>query len=531
MTDTTENKQKQNFIPLVIILLLLAAVAFSIRFYSYNKELTIAGDSLWHVTIDISGQKTDDKLSISVFTPLETENIKTIQRNLYYPGFKIKNIYGDKNIQNSFTATSVKNNAHDISIEYLFHLSKELFETTTKINKKNSYFLKDNEQLQITHPIILKTLNSLLTDNLSKTLLVNKILSFISELNIATHQEILSVPEIISEHKANKIEKVLAMVSLCRAAGIPARAVTGLLLVEDINPTIHYRAEVFIDKSWQSYDPNNGYGQNLPSNFLPIRIDDIALVEMIQGELKAIEIEIFQELNHPILYDGANKNITSIFDLRRLPFELKGELATLLLLPFGILITALCRHIIGVHSYGVFTPTLLALALTYADPYTTSLIFLITCSFAVMGRRLFPKNISHTPRLAIIFTLVSLIIASSVSILNFLNIAKGSTIILLPIIILTTLVDRIYRTQEDEGLEIAIRRLIWTIIISFLCLPIIQMEMLGNIVLKYPEIHLISLALFLLLSNYKGKKLINLAILKILAEPVKKLKQEENSSI
>jgi len=529
MTDTPENPHKQNFLTIVTILLLLASLALSVRFYSYHNELTVTGDRLWHVTFDISGQKIDNKLSMAIYAPLETKHIKTIQRNLYFPGFKIKNIYGDKNLQNSFIATSIKNNANELSIEYLFHHSNETSETSTKINKDNNYFLQDSEHLQITHPIVSKTLDSLLSDNLSKTDLANNILSLISEINLSTSPDILSVPEILSENKANNIEKVLTMVSLSRAAGVPARAVTGILLAEDINPSIYYWVELFVNKKWQSYDPNYGYGHNLPSNFLPVRINDIGLIDMTQGELKAIDIEIFQELNHPLLFDSGSQSLTSVFDLRRLPFELKEELATLLLLPFGILITALCRHIIGVHSYGVFTPTLLALALIYTDPYTTSLIFLITCSLAVIGRGLFPKNISHTPRLASIFTLVSLIIAGSVSILNFLNINEGSTIILLPIIILTTLVDRIYRTQEDDGLEIAIRRLFWTVVISFLCLPVIQMEMLGKIVLKYPEIHLISLALFLLLSNYKGKKLIQLPVIKILAEPEKKKTNNDNS--
>ena len=96
---------------------------------------------------------------------------------------------------------------------------------------------------------------------------------------------------------------------------------------------------------------------------------------------------------------------------------------------------------------------------------------------------------------------------------------KEEKIILLPIIILTSLVDRFYNTIEDNGMKTAVIRMVWTVVIALLCLPIIQFETLGHLILQFPEIHLITLALFLLISLYKGKHFINLPIIKSLSEP------------
>ena len=148
-------------------------------------------------------------------------------------------------------------------------------------------------------------------------------------------------------------------------------------------------------------------------------------------------------------------------------------------------------------------------------------------SLAIGGRSFFPTTLTRIPRLSIIFTLIAVILTLSVSVLNYFDIEQEGKIILLPIIILTSLVDRFYNTIEDMGLKIALRRMVWTIIIALLCLPVIQFETLGHLILEYPEIHFSTLAIFLTISLYKGKHLINLPVLKILAEP-KVIKKKKN---
>ena len=140
---------------------------------------------------------------------------------------------------------------------------------------------------------------------------------------------------------------------------------------------------------------------------------------------------------------------------------------------------------------------------------------------------LFPR----IARLSIVFTLIAIILTLSVSVLVFFDISQGEKIILLPVIILTNLTDRFYRTIEDQGIQIALHRMVWTIIIALLCLPVIQFETLGNLILQYPEIHFVTLSL-LLTSTYKGKQLINLPIIKLLSEPesLKKVKSGDSDA-
>ena len=57
----------------------------------------------------------------------------------------------------------------------------------------------------------------------------------------------------------------------------------------------------------------------------------------------------------------------SIVDLTRMSTGMQELLAVLLLLPIGALITVFFRNLIGVNTFGTFSPCLYALSFVYAD--------------------------------------------------------------------------------------------------------------------------------------------------------------------
>lgn len=505
------------------LLILISILLIGSRLLFLGTDTLASGDRLWRLSINVSTFATPEKTILKIFPPFDTNYIRAIERNLSYPGFKARKSTGEQKYRrNTFITANNKGNQH-ISAEYLLHLSQTPFispiNNTELTTQKRERFLLDDAKLQFKSYIVKETLANLLKSEPNQNLLVNNIYAFLKTFPIYLGNDALNVPEVLVRKKATIYDSSISMVSLCRASGIPARLVSGLILKDDIDPQPHYWVEVYQDDNWSSYDIHFGYTKTVPINYLPLRRNDKEIVQIENGQNNKIEYEFEPEFNHPYLRKQQKDQLTTILDLTRLPLDIRSELAFLLLLPLGALITALFRHFIGVHSYGVFTPTLLALAIVYANLTTTLLVFLVVTSLAIGGRSFFPTTLTRIPRLSIIFTLIAVILTMSVSVLSYFDIDQGGKIILLPIIILTSLVDRFYNTIEDNGLKIAVIRMVWTIVIALLCLPIIQFETLGHFILQYPEIHLITLALFLLISLYKGKHLIRLPILKLLAEP------------
>ena len=202
----------------------------------------------------------------------------------------------------------------------------------------------------------------------------------------------------------------------------------------------------------------------------------------------------------------------------------------LLLLPFGVLITTIFRNLLGVRSYGTFTPTLRALAAVYADWVAAVVLLVIVIALAFTGRTAMPDKLSRIPRLAIMFTFVALSMTLGISLMDYFNLAANEHMVLLPIVILTSLIDRFYSTVDEDGIKLAIRRLIWTVVIGLFCYPALTMESIGGVLLAYPETHFITIAVILLISTYKGKQLSDFPLFSWIKEPVKKEKKTKTKS-
>jgi hypothetical protein len=115
----------------------------------------------------------------------------------------------------------------------------------------------------------------------------------------------------------------------------------------------------------------------------------------------------------------------------------------------------------------------------------------------------------------------------SISVVDYLQIEPEGETALLPVVVMTMLVDRVYTVTDESGLRIAIIRLFWTFIVGLICYFILQMELVGHYLLQYPELHVGTLVLALLLGSYKRKKLSSLHFFRWLREP----KKQEAGSI
>ncbi|GJL79912.1 MAG: hypothetical protein NPINA01_29010 [Nitrospinaceae bacterium] len=423
----------------------------------------------------------------------------------------------------SIQALATKSGELKMSFEFILHQTNlfkfQYWVKNSELDtRQREKFLLDGDYLQIQSPVVVETLQQITSANTDRGQTIDFIFDYLNRFADSNEKSVLNVPSTLQRKKGTTLDRSLGMVALSRAAGIPARLVAGFVLKEDFDPKPHYWVEVNRDHKWLAYDVHYGFRHDLPASYLPMRRNGEKIVQVWNGDLLQLSFGLEREFDYPYLPKSEGRSVLSILDLTNLPMDARDELALLLLLPFCVLISSLWRNFVGLKSYGVFTSTLLALALVYNDKLMTLVMFLVVCSLAMVGRSIFPGDIKRKPRLAIIFTLIALVMALSVSTLDYFDLSRGGKVILLPIIILTSLVDNMYRTIEDNGLHIAMRRLLWTVCVALLCLPVIQFQTLGRLLISYPEVHLITLGLFLLISTYEGRQLIHLPLIKLLAE-------------
>lgn len=309
------------------------------------------------------------------------------------------------------------------------------------------------------------------------------------------------------------------MVALCRSSNIPARIISGVIVKEMLGLTEHYWVELYTNDRWQPYDPSAGYAAELPATYLKLKENNVDLAYQKDGLPLDVVIDIEQIPAPAGLLGTEKEQYRNLFDLTRLPITTQFLLSSLLLLPIGALITTVFRNIVGVQTYGTFKSSLLALAVIYADWLTVSVVVGLVTIIGIGGRSILPEKMTRVPRLSIVLTIVAIAMVLSVSLMDFYNLNPSASVVLLPIIVMTSLVDRVYAIADEKGGTVAVYRLFWTCFVAVACYLVFTIEVLRQLMVSNPEIHFFTLALILMCNAYKWKMLTALPAFQWMQEP------------
>lgn len=324
--------------------------------------------------------------------------------------------------------------------------------------------------------------------------------------------------------RGDDLAQARAMVALCRALQVPARVVTGFILAEGGTTRPRYWVQIYRNSRWVGFDPARGHAEGLPPGYAAFAHDG-TLLNLNGARLRGVAYDLSQK-DVPVHLAGVTRErAAAILDMSRLPLLTRTTLATLMLLPLGALLNTFVRSVVGVRTYGTFTPALLALAATHVAWVTAVTVFAVVSVFAFFGRYMLPGlKLGRAPRLTIVLTMVALSMSLAVSIMAYFGLLSDPGVVLLPIVILTALVDRIYTVVDEDGLHAAVMRLAWTAFVALGCFFILTWEALGELLVHYPELHLTTIALIIILSHYAGPKLAHVPGLKWLAGRGRKVK-------
>jgi len=319
------------------------------------------------------------------------------------------------------------------------------------------------------------------------------------------------VDQVLNSRKTSPLGRARTFVTLCRAAEIPARVVAGFELRRQRSATPHVWAEVYQSNRWQPFDPEYGYARSIPVAFLPIRrggdkIQRIPLDSAANFTTITYSIESLAP-PEPVVQRGVHRP-SQILDLTHLPMGMHRVMSLILLLPFGALITALFRNIVGLMTFGTFAPALLAASFIYSDWGTGVVILAAVVSAGLYGRAFLERlHLLMVPRLSIVLTTIILCVVFGVSLLDYLSLTPGADAVLLPLVILTTLIERFHVTRQEDGTAYAGQLTLGTLIVAAFCYLMLRWDDVGHFILVYPEAHLFTLAAFVLIGRYSGYRL------------------------
>lgn len=520
------NKQSK----MLIAVLCLAGTGFLIfRWALQSPESVPAGDSLWQINLAVTVNAEEGQHYLHMAVPQDSPHIRVLSQSFNHPGFKVSRVTTGRKDVREIIAKPLSTGKLRFDTEYKIQISntprwQQWFSKTSPLTaQERAHYLQLPDDLSLDDSVVTQVIHEIGAHAQSQDSLLEYLFSYVNQriINDASFTD-KSIENILQQRRADTLGKARLMVTLCRASHLPARRVTGIIVEEMLNLEEHYWIEVYINEQWVSYDPSHGLAGELPFNYLRIKEDTGPLSYLSDGTPLSTSIDSVQIPAAAGLLGTGHKRLIDIFDLTRLPLSTQFLLSSLLLLPFGALVTTFFRSVIGLQTFGTFTPSLLALAIIHADWITVSVVIAVVTLIGFGGRSLMPEKITRVPRLTIVMTLVAIAMTLSVSLMEYFNLNPSASVVLLPVIVLTGIVDRAYAIVDDYGVTVALYRLVWTIIVTLICLVVFNIESLRHIALIFPEIHFFTLAILLFITAHHWKKLTSLPLFVWLKEPKSK---------
>jgi hypothetical protein len=379
----------------------------------------------------------------------------------------------------------------------------------------NYYTKEDREALdELSSAIIDQSANKLSS--------IKKAFFYVSE-EIRLSQKTQSITEALALGTGSTNTKSRIFNYLMRSLEVPSRIGVGIQLEKDpaLRPAKNlYRVtffnELYINGSWYQIDLQKKVLGPLPESFI-VLTSDIEFLELSLKKLQNLSIYAIPLRTNRYdskIYSDELKRSDSLFytfSLYSLPISAQMSMYIILLLPLGAVMISFFRNIVGFSTFGIFTPALLTIFFIETNFVFAIIFFALVVFLGFFQRILLDKlYLLAVPRISILLTFV--IIAYMLFILinqNVIEISGAGSGILsyFPVVIITILIERFSIDFIEEGAWNTFKKLAGTITISIVCYFILTFKILQQFLFTNPEFLLWTIAMNLIIGNYKGYRL------------------------
>ncbi len=322
------------------------------------------------------------------------------------------------------------------------------------------------------------------------------------------------------------IGKSRLLVALCRAKGIPARVVGGMVLTPNAAPKLHRWVEAWVkvpdrpEPHWQPACPTFKHfgARTWPANYLVLRIGDGPIV----SGPGAPRVSLFAR---PLSDRPDGETRVQAFwrtvSLTALPPAEQHLAKFIVLLPVATVIVSLFRVVIGFRTFGVFSPALLGLI--FRDLRNVALglgTFAATVIIGWLFRKLLDRfHLLLIPRSAVLLTAIVVFLLAVLLVGAQFGVSVSGYVSLFPLVILTHMVERFWTVEAEDGPWSSFKTLVGTLFVAVVVALALSPDAVGRTVFRFPETLVVVVAVLLLLGRYTGYRLTELYRFQDVIEP------------
>ena len=308
--------------------------------------------------------------------------------------------------------------------------------------------------------------------------------------------------------EGSDVGKSRLLVELLRAAGVEARLASGVELPAAGRVPLTTYAEARTARGWTRLLTSEDKPGDFPGDFVRLGAGSASVLSTTGVEASQVDVHVLRERLQPAEIASRVAPASPFWralSLYRLPVETQSTLRVLLVLPFSVLLAGIFRNLIGVRTFGIFMPILIALSLRRTDLVSgLALVTSVTCA-GVIGRLVLDHlRLLFVPRVCLLLCLVVLLVTGLAQ-LGYAYEGRGfMSGLLFPIVILAMLIERISVTTLEEGLETTQKLFLGSLALAALTYPVFQSESMSELFFGFPELVFCVMALLVLIGGYRG---------------------------
>lgn len=498
------------------LLFVLGAVCVTLR-HQWRQRVRIAPDeAVWRLSYELSAVTTSTRARLRIALPTDARQNRVVAEELEHPLLRLTLRRASRASDRMAEASAPRPGRALFTGRFLVHVRPKANWRVPAVEAplsadRRMRWLKAEPGIHPTHPLVVQTAAQLRAEGGSDAEVALRIHDYCRQRIARNDGKASEDVSALKRRRADPLGKARALVALCRAAQIPARLACGFDLEANRSARLEVWGEVRLDKRWVPFDPVEGFAGALPPSRVVVRRGSAKVVEFNEGTRLYSRFSVARAEAPRGLRAPNREHWSEILDITRLPLGMHRVLATLLLLPFGAIIIGVFRNVVGLRTFGTFAPVLLALAFVFTDWQSGLLVLgvILVGGLAIRHVLNFLKLLM-VARLGVVMTMVVTSLVLGISAVEYFSQAPNPQLVILPMVILTGLVEQIYITSEEDSLAFTGKLVLGTAAVSLCCYWILSWHELGRFVLRYPEVHLFSMGVLILIGRYAGYRLTEL---------------------
>ncbi len=323
----------------------------------------------------------------------------------------------------------------------------------------------------------------------------------------------VSAATCLEQGSGDRCARARLLTALLRNRSVPARVVSGVTLTKGTEQQSHYWVEAYVFDHWMPMCPYHHHFGRIPSTFVVFGI----------GDKPAVSAKRVSDLKYAFLVERIGKDDATAgeksalrrgfesLSLYQLPTSDRRLVEVLLLMPLAALVVCVSRNIIGLGSFGTFTPALIGLAFHDLNSWPGLLVFLSILMIGWLMRRMLDRyHLLQVPRVATMLTLIMSVLILLIVLSNLYGATTTRYVSLFPIVILTGMVERFWTLENEDSVFASFRTLGMTMLISLVIALVLSRPWVARHLFCYPETLGLVMACQLLIGRYTGYRITEL---------------------